>query len=203
MLIEEKNDGRIGGSHHVTLEENREEEETQRSVSQFGFGTTTCLGYLALDNTWSDDWVEFFVRQRLKPKWDCIEQNSGNRTLIELWPHIERRIPSLFRSIDRITPALLHGDLHGANVAETATGPVIFDPACLYGHHELELVATRDYVDFNQEFFPAYHRLIPKAEGFEQRERLYKIFSYLNYWSLFDDRYKDKVTALSTELLAN
>ncbi|XP_030851214.1 ketosamine-3-kinase-like [Strongylocentrotus purpuratus] len=203
MLREKKNDGRIGGSHHVTLEENGEEEETQRSVSQFGFGTTTCLGYLALDNTWSDDWVDFFVRQRLKPKVDYIEQKWGDRTLIELWPRLVRHIPRLFRGIDRITPALLHGDLHGGNVAETATGPVIYDPACFYGHHELELAATQDFVDFNQEFFPAYHRLIPRAEGFDEREKLYKIFCYLNYWSHFGPKYKDEVIALSTELLAN
>ncbi|XP_030850105.1 ketosamine-3-kinase-like [Strongylocentrotus purpuratus] len=182
MLREKKNDGRIGGSHHVSLEENGEEEETQRSISQFGFGTTTCLGYLALDNTWSDDWVDFFVRQRLKPKVDYIEQKWGDRTLIELWPRLVRHIPRLFRGIDRITPALLHGDLHGGNVAETATGPVIYDPACFYGHHELELAATRDFVDFNQEFFPAYHRLIPRVEGFDEREKLYKIFCYLFNW---------------------
>eukprot|EP00057_Strongylocentrotus_purpuratus_P015635 XP_011670109.1 PREDICTED: ketosamine-3-kinase-like [Strongylocentrotus purpuratus] len=199
---EEKTDGRIGGFHHVTLEENGEEEETQRSVSQFGFSTSTCVGYLPQDNTWSDDWVEFFVRQRLKPRVDYIEQEFGDRMLIELWPRLVRHIPRLFRGIDRITPVLLHGDLHGANVAEIASGPVIYDPACFYGHHELEL-AARVFVDFNQEFFPAYHTLIPRAEGFEEREKLYKIFFFLNYWSHFGPKYKDEVKALSTELLAN
>ncbi|XP_054752727.2 ketosamine-3-kinase-like [Lytechinus pictus] len=205
-MKEEKHDGRIGGvpvSSPTYMQNGNGEdvdEETQRSVSQFGFHTTTCVGYLPQDNTWSDDWMTFFVRQRLKPRMDYIEREFGDRTLIEMWPHLVRHIPRLFRGTDRVMPALLHGDLHGGNVGETTTGPVIFDPACIYGHHEFELAATRDFVDFKQDFYPAYHRLIPKAEGFDEREKLYIISFYLNYWCHFGPRYKDKVQELFTQL---
>ncbi|XP_041462456.1 ketosamine-3-kinase-like isoform X1 [Lytechinus variegatus] len=206
-MKEEKHEGRIGGvpvSRPTYMQDvNGEdvEEETQRSVSQFGFHTTTCGGYQPLDNTWSDDWMNFYVRQRLKPKVDNIEREYGDRTLIELWPRLLAVIPSLYRGIDRIVPALLHGDLHGGNVAETTTGPVTYDPACFYGHHELDLAETRDFVDFNQDFYPAYYRLVPKAEGFDEREKLYKIFHYLNNWSHFGPKYKDKVITLIGELV--
>ena len=54
-----------------------------------------------------------------------IEKEYGDRDVMELWPRLVREIPRFFRGLDRITPSLLHGDLHGSNVAEIETGPGI------------------------------------------------------------------------------
>lgn len=37
----------INGNHH----------EDDIAIEQFGFHTTTCCGYVPLDNTWSDNWI--------------------------------------------------------------------------------------------------------------------------------------------------
>ena len=40
----------------------------------------------------------------------------------ELWSRLQHKIPNFFKDMT-IEPALLHGDLWGGNVAESATGP--------------------------------------------------------------------------------
>lgn len=46
----------------------------------------------------------------------------GDRELRELWPQLQRRIPSFFAGLE-IEPALLHGDLWSGNAAENEEGP--------------------------------------------------------------------------------
>ena len=51
-----------------------------------------------------------------------LERDYGDREARELWPRLQRRLPDLFRNI-AVTPALLHGDLHAGNTAETDDEP--------------------------------------------------------------------------------
>lgn len=46
----------------------------------------------------------------------------GDREVRELWPQLQRRIPSFFVDLE-IEPALLHGDLWSGNAAENEEGP--------------------------------------------------------------------------------
>lgn len=59
---------------------------------------------------------------------------------------------------------------------------VIYDPATFYGHHEFDLAIAGMFGGFSRSFYDAYHKLIPKAPGFEARHRLYQLFHYLNHW---------------------
>lgn len=59
---------------------------------------------------------------------------------------------------------------------------VIFDPATFYGHHEYDLAISGMFGGFNLSFYDAYHKVIPKAPGFENRHKLYQLFHYLNHW---------------------
>lgn len=59
---------------------------------------------------------------------------------------------------------------------------VIFDPASFYGHHEFEFSIPRMFAGFNEQFFDAYHKCIPKAPGFAVRHKLYTLFNYINHW---------------------
>lgn len=52
-----------------------------------------------------------------------VVQEYGDRELKELWPQLERAIPSLFNKDEKIFPALLHGDLWSGNFSETDTEP--------------------------------------------------------------------------------
>ncbi|KHN75250.1 Ketosamine-3-kinase [Toxocara canis] len=158
-------------------------------IKQFGFPITTYSGYMPLVNEWTDDWVEFYARYRLKSVIDAVVEKYGDRQILSLWPALERKIPSYFAGC-HIVPSLLHGDLWSGNYSYDQNGPVVFDPASFYGHSEYEMGILTMFGGFDDEFFTAYHSLIPKANGFSHRVFLYQLFHHLNHWYHFGDSYK-------------
>ncbi|KAF7659952.1 hypothetical protein LDENG_00290550 [Lucifuga dentata] len=169
-------------------------------VEKYGFGITTCCGYIPQENEWQDDWVTFYSRQRLQHQINIVEKSYGDREARELWAQLQLKIPQLFIDVE-IVPALLHGDLWGGNVAEYAESPVIFDPASLYGHSEYELSIARMFDGFSSSFYSAYHDKIPKAPGFAKRNQLYQLFHYLNHWNHFGDDYRGSSIRIMKDLL--
>ncbi|XP_063226985.1 LOW QUALITY PROTEIN: ketosamine-3-kinase-like [Bacillus rossius redtenbacheri] len=156
--------------------------------ARFGFHVPrAACGYLPLDNTWSDDWP-------------MIEKDYGDREALELWSELQLKVPSFFKDLE-IKPALLHGDLWGGNAAENVEGPVIFDPASFYGHHEFELSISAMFGGFPTNFFSAYHKIIPKAPGFDTRQKLYQLFHYLNHWNHFGASYRGSTISIMKSLV--
>ncbi|KAJ1674678.1 hypothetical protein EV182_002787, partial [Spiromyces aspiralis] len=78
--------------------------------------------------------------------------------------------------------------------------PVIFDPAVYWGHHEAELSIMRLFGGFSQQFYDAYHALIPKAPGFDMRLRIYTLYHVLNHLNLFGREYLGQCLGLLDEL---
>ncbi|XP_039332651.1 ketosamine-3-kinase isoform X1 [Saimiri boliviensis] len=175
-------------------------QEERPFVDRFGFDVVTCCGYLPQVNDWQEDWVVFFARQRIQPQMDMVEKASGDREALQLWSALQLKIPDLFRDLE-ITPALLHGDLWGGNVAEDASGPVIFDPASFYGHSEYELAIAGMFGGFSNSFYSAYHGKIPRAPGFEKRLQLYQLFHYLNHWNHFGSGYRGSSLSIMRNLV--
>ncbi|XP_064226251.1 ketosamine-3-kinase-like [Aotus nancymaae] len=161
-------------------------QEERPFVDRFGFDLVTCCGCLPQVNDWQEGWVVFFA---IQPQMDMVEKESGDREALQLWSTLQLKIPDLFRYLE-ITPALLHGDLWGGNIAEDASGPVIFDPASFYGHLEYELAIAGMFGGFSNSFYSAYHGKIPRAPGFEKRLQLYQLFHYLNHWNHFGLGYR-------------
>uniref|UniRef100_A0A914XQG5 protein-ribulosamine 3-kinase n=1 Tax=Plectus sambesii TaxID=2011161 RepID=A0A914XQG5_9BILA len=170
-------------------------------VAKFGFHTVTCCGYLPQVNDWCDDWIEFFVRNRLRVQVDMAIEKYGDRELKELWPQLERAIPSLFNKDEKIFPALLHGDLWSGNFSEIDSEPVVFDPASFYGHSEYEFGIAKMFGGFDRAFYDAYHQLIPKSPGFDRRVDLYQLFHHLNHWNHFGSGYRSSSVGLIKTLL--
>merc|ERR1712216_374909 len=105
---------------------------------------------------------------------------------------VERALPALFVDDDldhrSIKPSLLHGDLWLGNTgSEKESGSCVFDPACFFGHSEFDLALLQLFGGLRQEFHDAYHSRIPKTEGFEDRQDVYKLYHYLNQLNLFGD----------------
>ncbi|XP_042220807.1 ketosamine-3-kinase-like isoform X2 [Homarus americanus] len=174
------------------------EEDNPTYVSQYGFPVSTCCGYLAQDNSWCDDWVEFYTKKlQLQLSW--IEKEYGDREARELWSHLQLKIPQYFSGIE-VKPSLLHGDLWGGNAAETAECPVIFDPASFYGHHEYDLAISAMFGGFSRRFWDEYHSIIPKAPGWNNRHKLYKLFHNLNHWNHFGSGYRSGSLQLMRDL---
>ncbi|XP_060620514.2 fructosamine-3-kinase [Anolis sagrei] len=171
-----------------------------RYVDKFGFHTVTCCGYISQVNEWQSDWPTFFVRHRLQAQMDLIERDYGDREARELWTQLKPKIPEMFCDLE-IVPALIHGDLWAGNVAEDDSGPILFDPACFYGHSEFELAISMMFGGFSSSFFSAYHSKIPKAPGFEKRNKLYQLFNYINHWNHFGTQYRRSTLNVMRKLL--
>ncbi|KAM9638516.1 fructosamine-3-kinase isoform 2-T2 [Morphnus guianensis] len=169
-------------------------------VDKFGFHTATCCGYIPQVNEWQSDWPSFFIRHRLQAQLDLIEKDYGDREARELWSQLKLKIPEMFCDVE-IVPALLHGDLWAGNVAEDDSGPIIFDPASFYGHSEFELAIAGMFGGFSSSFFSAYHSKIPKAPGFEKRNKLYQLFNYINHWNHFGTGYRGSTLNVMRKLL--
>ncbi|KAM6904458.1 ketosamine-3-kinase [Xenentodon cancila] len=170
------------------------------AVHKFGFGVTTCCGYLPQENEWQSDWVAFYSQQRLAHQLNMAEKAYGDREARELWAMLQLKIPQFFTDVE-IIPALLHGDLWGGNVAECADSPVIFDPASYYGHSEFELAISKMFGGFDSSFYSAYYEKIPHAPGFRKRSKLYQLFHYLNHWNHFGGGYRGSSIKIMKNLL--
>ncbi|KAK7789787.1 hypothetical protein R5R35_012337 [Gryllus longicercus] len=164
-------------------------EEGPLPVEKFGFHTTTCCGYIPMENEWCDNWIDFFTRQRLDMQLRMIETEYGDREARELWVELQHKIPKFFEGIE-ITPSLLHGDLWSGNAGDANKIPIVFDPAAFYGHHEYDLAIMGMFGGFGRATLDAYHKAIPKANGFSDRHQLYQLFHYLNHWNHFGQGYR-------------
>eukprot|EP00171_Calliarthron_tuberculosum_P014515 IDg14515t1 len=118
--------GKAMGELHTSSMLASSEEVLQR----FGFGVDTCLGQLRLVNKWDNDWVRFFIEQRLAPRLQdalllCGAQYGTSnadanalRSVAERIQDVGRVRWALFDQI-RVVPALLHGDLFSGNCGIT------------------------------------------------------------------------------------
>lgn len=77
-------------------------------------------------------------------------------------------------------PRLLHGDLWVGNMAMDGKGnAVAFNPASWYGPGEFDLSVGVTF-GMPERFFEAYHYHIPRAEGFDMRMKVYKLYHLLH-----------------------
>ncbi|CAK8684794.1 ketosamine-3-kinase-like isoform X2 [Clavelina lepadiformis] len=174
--------------------------ESTEYVDKFGFDVTTSCGFIPMNNEWEADWLTFFARNRLKPQIDMIVSTYHNRDMLTLWPELERILPNVFPKNLNISPSLLHGDIWGNNVGEVSNEPCLFDPASFYGHSEFDLALMHLIGGFPAEFYEAYHNLMTKQPGLENRLKAYMLFYLLNRWNHYGSGYKASSIALMKEI---
>lgn len=164
---------------------------------KFGFPVDNNIGGTPQPNGWTDDWVEFFKEKRIMHQ--C--RLAGEPTLLQLGEKLCDRMDDFFVGVrDDIKPALLHGDLWSGNISGVDGEPSIYDPAVYYGHHEAEFGMSW-CASFGGQFWEAYHALIPRADGFEERHQLYTLYHYLNHYNLFGGGYRRQAQSIMEALL--
>ncbi|XP_028968845.1 ketosamine-3-kinase [Galendromus occidentalis] len=165
------------------------EKNDPSAVRRFGFHITTCCGFLPLDNTWKDDWIDFYVNNRIEPQIKLLENKGEDTGIREIWARAIDDLPRLFENVS-VIPSLLHGDLWSGNTAEVEGELVIFDPGSFYGHSEFDFGIIKMFGGFNHSFYDGYRKVIPEEEGFDGRCDLYELFHQLNHWNHFGSGYK-------------
>ncbi|WGK68118.1 fructosamine kinase family protein [Candidatus Haliotispira prima] len=144
----------------------------------------------------ASEWPDFFDQFRLRPLLEACarkgllgkrEQGAGEnlcRHLGELLPRLERA-------------SLLHGDLWSGNVLwwgergdrKPKACPILIDPACYYGHHEVDLAMTKMFGGFSIDFYREYYSLQAADPGWEQRFEIYNLYHWLNHLLMFGHSY--------------
>mmetsp|Transcript_17814 Transcript_17814/g.28839 ORF Transcript_17814/g.28839 Transcript_17814/m.28839 type:complete len:304 (-) Transcript_17814:1530-2441(-) len=176
--------------------------------SSFGFPVDGCCGSLFQPNnvTGRDlNWVEFYREFRLGYQLKTANERYVDRELEEKGAQLMKRLPDLFSAlvVEDIEPSILHGDLWAGNYGFVDGSPVIFDPACYYGHTEADLGIAYMFGGFSASFFDAYHRVLPKAEGFSRRAMLYELYHHLNHLNIFGTGYRQGCIRLMDTILGS
>ena len=192
--------GALKGANQKTLGEQLAQLHTSDALADVhkgrcGFVVNNLHSLSPQDNTWKESWPDFFYDRMLAQvkraykatPWGRAPLPADDLDFATLTQRVLSELPELMRGTERIAPALLHGDLWIGNTGATASGPVIFDPACFFGHSEYDLAIMRLFGGFSDEFFDAYHAVLPRAEGFERRQNIYCLYHYLNQLNLFGD----------------
>jgi fructosamine-3-kinase len=169
--------------------------------TQFGFHVDNTIGTTPQLNQWSDDWIDFWRKQRLGYQLKLARQNGFGRRLDGLGTRLLEKIPHFFETYTPL-PSLLHGDLWSGNWGATGRGqPVIFDPACYYGDREADLAMMELFGQPGKLFFDAYHESYPMDDGYAVRKKLYNLYHLLNHANMFGGAYATQAANMMESLL--
>jgi protein-ribulosamine 3-kinase len=169
---------------------------------RFGFEADNAIGGTAQVNSWTTDWVEFWRKHRLGFQLRLAQRNGLDKQLIDDGLRLASNLAPLFASYQP-RPSLLHGDLWSGNYSADSSGnPVIYDPACYYGDHEVDLAMMELFGNPGARFFDAYREHVPFDGGYSARRDLYNLYHLLNHANLFGGAYVTQAQQVTRRLLA-
>ena len=167
----------------------------QHHKDRYGLDHNNYIGKLPQSNSWHENWVDFFVEERMQPQLKMATDAGklGSNTVA----HFE----SMYKQLDSIfpdeAPSLLHGDLWGGNYFFDESGKAtIYDPAVYYGHREIELAFTHLFGGFPGSFYDSYEKSYPLESGFSQRKDVYNLYPLLVHTNLFGGSYARQVEGI-------
>ncbi|MDQ2091324.1 fructosamine kinase family protein [Marimonas arenosa] len=143
---------------------------------RYGWEVDYAFGQVSIRNRWHDDWPAFWAENRLLA--DLAELPRRLHTPLE---QIATALPGL---LPASPPAsLLHGDLWTGNVM--ADGPrlsALIDPACYFGHGEVDLAMLELFGQPAPAFWRQYG---PPRDGWPIRRAVYQLWPAIVHLRLF------------------
>ncbi len=175
----------------------------ETTADQFGFPFDTLTGTVTQPNPWTESWTQFYLTQRIQHvREHCFDAGVLNHELDTQLAAVLDRIDELLT--EPSDPTLLHGDLWTENILTDGTRVRAFlDPACYYGHPEIEL-AYIDWTDtFGEAFFERYDAVRGIEAGFfETRRYVYRLYPLLVHLLLFGSPYEMELAETLARLTA-
>lgn len=153
----------------------------------YGWPTDYALATVALDNRESRDWPGFWGEQRVLTAASLLDRPWRER--------VERLVSRLADLLPASPPpSLLHGDLWTGNIlVHDGRLAALIDPACYWGHAEVDLAMLSLFDTPPGEFWEAYGE---REAGWEQRLPVYQLFPALVHLRLFGGGYAPMVERL-------
>lgn len=168
--------------------------------SRFGFYNNNYCGATLQNNSWADNWIDFFVENRLRFLLRLIEKERPLPiSEIGIYEKLMFRIPDLIPGDS--CPVLIHGDLWSGNYMSTELGPALIDPAAYYADREMEFAIVTMFGGFSSRFFAAYNEVHPLDSDWRCRNRLYQLYHVLNHFLLFGGGYRQQALAIAREYI--
>jgi fructosamine-3-kinase len=157
---------------------------------RYGWPQDYAFASLAIENGWADGWPRFWAERRLLVHFAHLPSPLARR-IEALAADLANRLPA------RPVPSLLHGDMWGGNVLVAGTRVSgLIDPACYYGHAEVDLGMLTLFDHPGAEFYDAYGPLEP---GHEERLVIYQLWPALVHLRLFGGGYRPMVERFFSE----
>jgi fructosamine-3-kinase len=172
----------------------------QFTNTQFGFYNDNYCGSTIQNNSWKNNWSEFFRDNRLQFLLNLIEKErplpvSEMVVFEKLLGRIESLIPK------ESVPVLIHGDLWSGNYMNSEKGPALIDPASYYADREMEFAIMTMFGGFSQRFYDAYNEVNPLPVDWRQRNNLYQLYHVLNHYCLFGGGYRTQAMQIAKNYL--
>lgn len=185
LLMEFIEEGRSGDSYEFGRNLSKMH---QTNAEQFGLEVDNYIGSLPQSNSHHDNWINFFVQERINPQIQmAVDSGKLNSGIFQNWERLSAKLDEIFPSAK---PSLLHGDLWGGNYLFNSEGKaVLIDPAVYYGHPEMDLAFTKMFGGFSGDFYEGYESETPLAPGFSKRVPIYNLYPLLVHVNLFGGHY--------------
>ncbi len=162
-----------------------------RVGERFGWPVDYRLGTVEMDNRETNDWPRFWAEQRLVGTARVLDRPWRERV-----DRLADRAAELLPAAP--PPSLLHGDLWSGNILVREGKLAAFiDPACYYGHSEVDLAMLTLFGEPPPEFWESYGKPQP---GWMERRDVYQLFPALVHLRLFGPSYGSLVNRLLTKL---
>ncbi|MDX1781703.1 MAG: fructosamine kinase family protein [Thalassovita sp.] len=156
-----------------------------RTGPENGWPEDYAFGAVEIPNAPMPDWPAFWAERRLRPSLPFLPADLARR--------LERLIAALPGLLPDPAPALLHGDLWTGNVHFSGGRAWLIDPACYYGHGEVDLAMLHLFGSPPAAFWDGYGATEP---GYETRQPIYQLWPALVHYRLFDSGYAGMVDRL-------
>ena len=167
----------------------------KKTSSFFGLDYDNYIGSLVQSNEKHDNWLDFFIIERLDKQLKLARDNNlVNKQIVSMFERYYNKVGTIF---PMEKPALLHGDLWSGNfLVDTDGMPVIIDPAVYFGHREMDLAMTKLFGGFSNRFYESYNKHFELEPGWEERVPYCNLYPLMVHVNLFGGNYVHSVASI-------
>jgi fructosamine-3-kinase len=165
----------------------------QKEGTHYGSEEDNYMGSVPQRNQWEEDWISFFIHQRLRPlATQCATQGLLTSHIVKQLEQLYLILPTIFDVAEK--PCLVHGDLWSGNfMCDNRSLPVLIDPASYYGHRSVDLAMTTLFGGFRAPFYEAYHYHYPLPSNYEEQWQVCNLYPLLIHLLLFGSSYLPQI----------